>query len=60
MADDPTRTKEDRKLISAEQPYEVSYFARKWKLTRDQARKIIARFGPSREDCNKAAERLNG
>lgn len=49
------RPKMDRKLIAATQPYEVRYFARKWKLTNAEARAIIKQHGPSRLACNAEA-----
>nr|WP_287197996.1 hypothetical protein [Mesorhizobium sp.] len=30
MADDKSKTKQDRKLVSGEEPYEVAAFARKY------------------------------
>lgn len=48
----------DRKRVARGQPYEVSYFARKHGLTRDQARQLIQRVGNDRDKLNQAAERL--
>lgn len=59
MPDDKKKTgAPDRKRVAAKEPYEVGYFARKHNITRDQAEKIIKRYGPMRDDANKAAERL--
>ncbi|MDH4984323.1 DUF3606 domain-containing protein [Aminobacter anthyllidis] len=46
MPDDPTKPKEDRKLVSSE--YEVDEFASKYDLSRGEATTIIKRYGPSR------------
>jgi hypothetical protein len=48
MPDDPTKTKEDRKLVSSQQEYEIDDFARKYDLTRGEAVTIIKRYGSSR------------
>lgn len=45
---------QDRARVSAEQPYEVAYFARKHGLSQDRARDIIEKHGPSREACDAA------
>jgi hypothetical protein len=59
MADDKTsRGPRDRKRVARGQPYEVSYFARKHGLSRDQARGLIQRVGIDRQKLNQAAERL--
>lgn len=41
----------DRRRVAAEQPYELSYFKRKHKLTEEQARN-------SREKANALAEKV--
>lgn len=57
MADDKTkRGGPDRGRVSAEEPYEVAYFAEKHGLTQEEARRIIAQAGPSRADADAAAE----
>lgn len=48
----------DRSRVSAEEPYEVEYFARQHGLTQEQAREIIEQHGPSRAACDAAAERM--
>lgn len=58
MADDKRKTGQDRKLVAATQVYEVAYFARKHGITREQARAIIRKHGPSRRKCNAAAAAL--
>jgi hypothetical protein len=58
MADDKTkRGGADRRRVAGEQPYEVSYFARKHNITAEQARAVIAQAGPSREKANQLAAR---
>jgi hypothetical protein len=59
MADDKSkRGGADRGRVSASEQYEVRYFARKHRLTMDQARDIIQKAGPSRDAANAAAENL--
>ena len=58
MADDPSKTKEDRKLVAGEQPYEVAYFASKHGISAAQAKAIIKEAGPSRSKADEAAKRL--
>lgn len=48
----------DRRRVAAGQPYEVSYFAPKHRITRNQARRIIERCGSDRWKANIEAERL--
>lgn len=48
MPDDKSKTKEDRKLASAEETYEVAAFARKYGIPESEATTIIKRYGPSR------------
>lgn len=49
--------KMDRKLVASEQQYEVSYFARKHRITAADARAILQRAGRSREKANELAEK---
>ena len=59
MADDKTkRGAADRKKVSKSEGYEVSYFARKHGITKDQAIKLIDKHGNDRATLNKAAEKL--
>jgi hypothetical protein len=48
MTDDKSKTKQDRKLVSGEEPYEVDAFARKYGIPPSEAKTIIKRYGPSR------------
>jgi hypothetical protein len=48
MADDRTKTKEDRKLVAGEEPYEAAAFAKKYGIPVSEAKTIIKRYGPSR------------
>ena len=50
----------DRARVSANEPYEVSYFARKHKISSKQARAIIAEAGPSRSAANALAKQRAG
>jgi len=49
MADDKNKTAEARKLIAAEEPYEVSDFAKKYGMPPSEAKTVIKRYGPSRK-----------
>jgi len=60
MTDDKTKVGEpDRSRVSADQDYEVQYFAEKNGLSPQQVRDLIARFGNSREKLEKAAKELH-
>jgi hypothetical protein len=57
MADNKSkRGGRDRKRVAGGQGYEVSYFATKHGISRDEARKLIDRIGNDREKLNAAAE----
>lgn len=49
MADDKSKTKEDRKLVASEETYEVANFAKKYGVLASEAKRIIKRYGPSRK-----------
>ena len=58
MADDKTkRGGGDRRTIAKSQAYEVSYFARKHRLTAADARAILQQAGTSREKANELARK---
>ena len=58
MADDKSkRGGPDRSRVSAEEQYEVAYFAKKHGLSQDRARQIIQQAGPSREKADELAKR---
>ncbi|WP_422057913.1 DUF3606 domain-containing protein [Sphingomonas sp.] len=48
----------DRRTVAAGEGYEVSYFARKHGISRDQAETLIQRVGNDREKLNAAAQKL--
>ena len=59
MADDKSNVGgQDRSRVSAEQGYELDYFAQKHGISREQARDLIDRIGNDREKLDAAAERL--
>lgn len=59
MADDKSKAgARDRATVSADEPYEVEYFARKHGLKMDEARDLIAKHGGRREALDRAAEQL--
>ncbi|RUX10231.1 DUF3606 domain-containing protein [Mesorhizobium sp. M2A.F.Ca.ET.037.01.1.1] len=61
MADDKSkRGKQDRARVSASEPYEVNYFARKHGITKDQALKIIKDTKGNRDKANAVAEKISG
>lgn len=49
VADDKSKTKEDRKLVASSETYEVADFARKYGVPPSEAKTIIKRYGPSRK-----------
>jgi hypothetical protein len=49
MADDKSKVKEDRKLVSSTETYEVAAFAKKYGVPPSEAATIIKRYGPSRK-----------
>jgi hypothetical protein len=58
MADDQNNVGgQDRSRVSASEPYEVEYFAKKHGISQQQAREIIEKHGPSREACDQAVSR---
>jgi hypothetical protein len=57
VADDRTkRGAGDRARVAGGEGYEVSYFARKHGITKDEAKALIARVGNDREKLNAAAQ----
>jgi hypothetical protein len=47
----------DRSRVAAGQPYEVTYFARKHRITAAEARAIIKEAGPDRKAANALADK---
>ena len=61
MSDDKSkRGGQDRSRVSAEEDYEVRYFANKHGISTEQAEQLIAQHGNNREELDRAAELLNG
>jgi hypothetical protein len=59
MADNKSkRGAADRRKVSKSEGYELSYFARKHGITKEQAIKLIDKVGNDREKLNKAAAKL--
>lgn len=59
MADNKENVGEpDRSRVSGSEDYEVEYFARKRGLSAEQARDLIDKHGPNRDELDAAAERL--
>jgi hypothetical protein len=59
MADDKSkRGADDRARVAGGEGYEVSYFARKHDITRQQAEDLIKEVGNDREKLNEAAAKL--
>ncbi|MBD3849111.1 DUF3606 domain-containing protein [Bosea sp. SSUT16] len=59
MADDKSkRGSADRRRVAAGEGYEVSYFAKKHGITKDQAESLIKRIGNDRAKLDAAAEKL--
>jgi hypothetical protein len=58
MADDkPKGGKQDRSRIAGREAYEVGYFARKHRISKDQGEKIIRQARGGRERANALGER---
>lgn len=61
MADDKTkRDFRDRDRVSADEDYEIEYFANKVSLTVQQVRDLIAMHGNDRETLERAAKDITG
>ncbi|RZJ97483.1 MAG: DUF3606 domain-containing protein [Novosphingobium sp.] len=60
MSDDKTKQGQDRKLVAGGEEYEVRHFADKHAISIDQAEKLIAEHGNSREKLDAAAQKLSG
>jgi len=61
LADDTTkRGGTDRARVSANETYEVAYFAKKHGITQAQARDLIKKHGNVRSKLDAAAKRLSG
>jgi len=59
MADDKSkRGAADRNRVSASEPYEIEYFAKKHGISTEDAKRIVMRHGTDRDACDKAANRL--
>lgn len=59
MADDKSnRGGRDRATVAGGEAYEVDHFARKHRLSAEQAHELIARHGNNREELDAAAQRL--
>ena len=59
MADDKSDVgTRDRATVSAAEPYEVEYFAKKHGISMEQARDLIAKHGGKREALDAEAEKL--
>ena len=54
--DKAKRGRSDRSRVAADQPYEVTYFARKHGISAASAREIIKQAGPDRRKANALAE----
>jgi hypothetical protein len=60
MADDKSNIGEpDRSRVSANEPYEVSYFAQKHGISGEQARELINKHGNDRETLDREAAKLS-
>jgi hypothetical protein len=61
MSDDKSQTGgQDRSRVAGEQDYEVRYFAERHGISVEQAQQLIDRHGNSRDELDRAAERLMG
>ncbi|TIV60221.1 DUF3606 domain-containing protein [Mesorhizobium sp.] len=61
MADDKTkRDFRDRDHVSADEDYEVRYFAKQHRLTPEQVRELIGKHGNDRKALEREARKLRG
>lgn len=61
MADDKSkRDFRDRDRVSADEDYEVEYFAETAGITTQQVRELIAKYGNRRETLEREARALRG
>ncbi len=58
MADDNHKGQISEALKLKSEPYNVSSLARRYGITRDQARRLITKIGNDREKLEEAAETL--
>lgn len=59
MSDDKSkRGAADRNRVSASEPYEVAYFAKKHGISSDDAKRIIKQHGSDRDSADRAASKL--
>jgi len=50
VPDDKTkRGQQDRRQVNSQEPYELDYVARKFKVTRDEVREVQRKVGPARD-----------
>ena len=61
MADDKSkRDFRDRDRVSADEDYEVRYFAKQHRITPDEVRKLIETHGNDRKRLEREARKLRG
>ena len=61
MADDKSkRDFRDRDRVSADEDYEVRYFAKQHRITPDEVRKLIETHGNDRRRLEREARKLRG
>jgi hypothetical protein len=61
MADDKSKKDfRDRDRVSADEDYEVEYFANKAGITTQQVKELIAKHGNQRETLEREAKALRG
>ncbi len=59
MSDDPKKVgKPDRDRVSANEPYEVNYLAKKHDLPSELVQKIVQQVGPMRRDIEHKLETM--
>ncbi|AZO47917.1 MAG: DUF3606 domain-containing protein [Mesorhizobium sp.] len=61
MADDKSnRGLRDRDRVSADDDYEVRYFAKQHRITQDEVRELISEHGNDRKTLARQARKLRG
>jgi uncharacterized protein DUF3606 len=59
MDDKTNRGEPDRSKVSGSEDYELDYLAKKYGMTRQQARDLVKRVGNNRDKLDEAAKNAN-
>ncbi|MGZ2482492.1 hypothetical protein ACVITL_001015 [Rhizobium pisi] len=59
MTNDKTKKVQAPEAAVTEAPYEVIYFAKKHRISQEDAKGIIEKYGANRKEADKAARRIS-